>query len=79
MNIDPRESPVAQAESSATAPLCTLLFGNGPQLRLMFRLCFDKDQGSKIRNVTMAKAWFMNCNELALTVCFASFLGLPVA
>lgn len=62
VNIDPWECPVAQAKSSANAPLCTLVFGNGPQLRLMFRLCFDKDQGSKIRNVTMAKAWFLTCN-----------------
>lgn len=62
MNTDPCESPVAQAKSSANAHLCTLVFGNGPQLRLMFRLCFDKDQGSKIRNVTMAKAWFLDCN-----------------
>jgi len=68
VNIDPslrshRPNPVRMLP----AP-CTLLFGNGPQVRLMFRLCFDKDQGSKIRNVTMAKAWFMNCNKFALTV-----------
>lgn len=47
VNIDPWESPPAQAKSCANAPLCTLVFGNGPQLRLMFRLCFDKDRGSK--------------------------------